>query len=170
MAASFFCGFWNSYLTPRTQNLDIKAVGYGRSAMASQPMADGNPRGPCFGSSEIPDLATAKHPPLAQPGATRMEETGRTLTDAISPAFLAEAINGRNLSDDIAAAAAWNLGESLFHAWQNKVTGALATAYVVYLHLLNGGDQVLGAVLNHPQFPKRRRIHTKNRALIALQL
>lgn len=138
--------------------------------MASQPMADRNQRGPCFGSSEIADLAAAQYPPLAQPGATQMGEISRTPTDAISPAFLAEAISGRNLSDDIATAAAWNLGESLFHAWQDKVAGALATAYVLYLHLLNGGDQVLGAVLNHPQFPKRRRTHTKNRALIALQL
>ena len=138
--------------------------------MASQPMADRNQRGPCFGSSEMADLAAAQYPPLAQPGATQMGEISRTPTDAISPAFLAEAISGRNLSDDIATAAAWSLGESLFHAWQDKVAGALATAYVLYLRLLNGGDQILRAVLNHPQFPKRQRIHTKNRALIALQL
>lgn len=136
--------------------------------MASQSMADGNQGGYCFGSSEIADLTAAQGPSLAQPG--QAGETGRAPTDEISQAFLVEAVSGRNLFDDIAMAAVWNPGESLFYAWQDKVAGALATAYVVYLHLLNGDDKILGAVLNHPQFPKRRRIHRKNRALVALQL
>lgn len=138
--------------------------------MASQFMAEGNQRGPCFGSSEKADLAPSKHSPLARPGATEMAETGCTPTDAISPAFLAEAVNGRNLAEDIATAAAWNSGEGLFHAWHDKVAGALAAGYVIYLHLLTGSDQALKAVLNHPRFPKRERIYRNNLALIALRL
>ena len=50
------------------------------------------------------------------------------------------------------------------------MNGALAAAYPVFLHLLGGGAEALNEVLNHPALVARQRRHTKNLALIALQL
>ena len=84
--------------------------------------------------------------------------------------FAIRAITGRDRAKDLSTAVSWNSGEPLFHAWQEKVNGALAVAYPVFLHLLAGGADALDEVLKHPAFVVRQRQHTQNLALIALQL
>src|SRR5215203_1826998 len=121
------------------------------------------------GTTEISDDITAHHEGVAPPAQTQGEQD-ETPTDGVSPDFLSEAVTGRSLAEDVAIAATWNGGQGLFHGFGDKVNGALAAAYPVFLQLVNGGDEAVEAVLNHPDFPQRQRIHRQKLALIALQL
>jgi hypothetical protein len=91
------------------------------------------------------------------------------LADGLDRDFLSTALADRTLASDIEAATQ-NPANLLFQGFEEKIRGPLNAAYPVYLHLVHGGAKAVEAVINHPKFVGRKRIHRAKRAGIALQL